>query len=532
MGGTGKYASVQERLSTVRFSRKPLREFTETILKKLCDEHNWRIEDVMGSSDKQLIVVNRSDGAISNFFTFITVDGSGVNVFLTDPRDGDDAIYLKRDEVTINRRYECGFFRNLSGAYETPRKAIAIAEMVLNLSKLKPENSYYSFTHAHIGSINLKEVWDDGTTTDLNWRLARMYAHADFCPLTSHNWTHGADKREHMTKACAMNNMVFVPGCEITATITDNFRSPHILVYCINDGVAEEVKKFLARKLDPKEQGMITPTLCGPPGPFEDIMDFLVKLRDEGKIAIAIAHPASTIKGIGIIDPTNIRLLGEKQLWDVIFVLADAVESCNFSDSHSAIDFDMADGLRDKHSAFLDSLLKRMRSFGLRPYPSPAMINCYIGREARERNKWTFAGQDDHTQRMLRPGYFTDMLKGHTRFTITEATLERLKKAGRKPTAEEFVRSIVAHKFPLTEEPVEFQAVTFTNMTDKGPVVVDARMPTTSEKCIAFFREDLPQLWRYAEGQLKYWLGDEEQKREIDAERRKAYAKSSKFKLT
>lgn len=528
MGGINAYSRPDEAIRSVRFAGRPARAAALRFVEGLYEKGYYAVKDsyVLGDST---IALNRSRGAESNFFVFIRPKGSRAEVFFTDPRDTSDAVTLQRGGIIVRRELEAS------------AQASDVLAMTLNLAGLKYPNHFYCNFHSHLGSINGEGLWDDAITRDIDWIGQSMMWNIDVHALTPHNWTQKRKLLRFLDRHCANANIVLVPGWENTTTVDvkETVRAPHLLVYCADIDTAWKAKEeFLAKKLD--KPGVITPILGSVPVPFDEHINFITGpvLRAAGKAALIFAHPASTLPGIDLLDPANVNALGGERIWKLLFEIADGVEQYNFSDSHCEIDFDLTDGKIDGKSAFADELRAKMRQEGLKPILSPAMINYCVGRIAkREYDRITTAAPDDHSQPPLSPDNISDYAMGHTRLELGERTMEILRRSCRKPTSAEIVASMIGRKFPLAEEPVKFAAVLFARKKGDTFEIPSQRRPTRWERIRGWFREDLPQLWRYVKLQGEYmfsrimpdWIVTTETERMIAEEREKARACRSRI---
>lgn len=532
MGGVKAYASPQKALAKVRFRKWPLLEFTSRFVNEMYDSGFYAIDDdyVFG---EQRIVLNRSRGAGSNFFVFIDINRSSVDVFFTDPRPPEAARDLRREDILVCRSFGCGPIASIFG--KSPEYASAVAKAAIEAARQKPLNEYRCFLHSHIGSINGKQVWDDGVSEDRDWIAQTMLWHGDYHALTSHNWTHDEEKLGMLSSHCEAGNIVFIPGWENTTTVRDDtLLSPHILVYCDSVETAMEAKKdFLSRKLDEDAQkgNKITPILSGVPRvessdrlgdewtkeetAFEQHLAYLKKLHDGGRAALVIAHPMAASPGTDLLDPKSIQLLGAERIRELMFRTVDGIERFNFLEKSRKLDLSkMCDPESRKVIGWLLGEMKRAHIDG---GLTPMNVNFLLGRLAEECGMFTTASQDDHYEPPVTSGAIGDYCKGFTRYVVSDSRFGVLMASGRKPTAAEVVYDMINNRSA-------FRAVAYVSHSSAGIEVVKERMSTALESIWRWFSFAPKYYLNIAQRQLRYILSDQSQKNEMAKELAKAKA--------
>lgn len=526
------YSGPEEALRRLRLSGSS-QNAARTIVKTLMSKGWHAVNDEVFFGAAPQLWMNRSPGAESNYNVCMLGRASNsFDVLFTDPRRDGNALRLERDSVLIHKTFSDGAIRRFFGMHDSQKKASEIVNRILYESSLKPTNVYFAYLHSHWGSIRGKGIWDDGTTPYERAVSQLLLHNVDVFSLTSHNWPHDIERLKFLTELFAAFNVVFVPGFELTATIADPAASPHLLVYCRDPEAAMELKDVL---LIPKllGGGLVTSTLRGPPPPIEKILEILDRFHKEGKIAMIWAHPASTLPGIDLLDPANVYQLRQKGMdpLKLMFEFGDGVEQYNASDRHRELDFDLTDGKRDLKSDF-PAELREALGIPSEELLTPANIGYYSGLEAKRRDKIAIWSPDDHflpalISTLTGRANISDFAMGRMELELQVEDLMRMKSEGdEKFTAADVVSMMRTRVFPLTGTPVVFRAVAFAKNTGRGPEYVRARMPGPFEGAVQWLCAEPAYALGIAGKQLKYWLADPEQKKEIENELKKAKART------
>jgi hypothetical protein len=529
------YAGPQEAVASIqaKLSKKPLLEFATNYVTKLYEQGFYAVADRYIQGNNR-IIMNRSKGAESNFFSILEVNSlsSGCSVYFSDPNTGEEAL---KSSGNIVYKYGGGILRAIFGGYDNPSKGTEIANKTLEFASTKKENEYRCYLHSHLGYVNVngdnQALWGDGRTQDKNWILHTMLAHGDVHALTEHNWTQNEERLNALKEHCDAANITFIPGWENTTTVVypstsaeDLVKAPHILCFCANINVAMQMKQeFLIKKL--KQDVPITPIFCGVPAPFDEHIAFMKKYHDQGILGIVIAHPFSTLPGIDLCDPENVGKLGVKKIKS-IFEFADGVEMHNGAETHGQLNLEISSEKEGFKQGFKDWLIGELLKHGSSSYLSAPNLNWLMGKMADENGKSTTYGQDDHQLFDIGPGYISTYNQGHTKMLIPEQKFQKLKEESRKLDSEEFVKAMILKKFESTVEPVELKAFAFANMTDKGPEIVEERRKTTLGNIVEKVRS-VPYYTNVGKLTLQYWyathiIKNEKQIAEIAKELEKA----------
>ena len=480
--------------------------------KKLYERGFYFIDDkyLLG---EDLMILNRSDGADSNFFVFIRKKSKNeLDIFFSNP-------YLNKDMSKGDQ-----ILHNIIDDNQRVAEQIEDAfKKTMVMSHLKPTDQYWGAFHSHIGTINGEKVWDDGTTDSRNWILQSMLWNHDFHALTSHNWTHNEERLNFMDQRCAAGNLVLIPAWENTTTISDRVRSPHILVFCKDIPTAMKAKyEFLSKKIinnDPKKDE-VTPVLSGVPGPIGQHLEYLRSLHINDEAALFIAHPSSSNSGIDILDPSVIKEVGEMQAWDLLFEFADGIEQFNFKEL----------GTGSPSGDFINKIKHMMVNDGYLAPATHMAINWYIGELGKRNGLFVLANQDDHYQPPIDSSIFSDYSYGYNKITLTQAALDYFRKERRKPRPDEIVYGLIHKKARKEDEENSFsiEPITFTEMDENGIKLFKSREMGKLDKVRLWLKSEPDYYWNIAKLQFKYWFSSKKQKQEIKKEIAKAKAFNAK----
>ena len=511
------YTNPKYAVDLFKLRTKMSRNFAKSFLsfsKKLYEEGYYFIADKY-LTDMDLLILNRSKGAESNFFVFIKSKSKDeIEVFFSNP------LYdakVKKEDLILRKIIKENKHMDL--------QFDSVISLISEYSKIKPFNEYWGNLHSHIGTINGERVWDDGITDSRNWLLQSMLWHHDFHALTSHNWTHNEERLEFLKSHCDAANITFIPGWENTTTIKDRIESPHILVLCDSIETAIQAKyEFLSKKLENNKGEKVTPILSGVPGPIEKHLSYLKHLNISGKAALFIAHPSSQNKGIDILDPELRKYISDIELYNILFNFADGVEQFNFKEL-------------DSKGVKLLYIMRLIESdLGLKFNELNHMsINYYIGEIAKKKGLFVLANQDDHYQPDIESGLLSDYSYGYNKLTISIATFEYFKKQNRKFDSSEFVNAIIKKKFIFREENEEkiedfsLSPVAAVSINHNNIELFDNRKSSKIEKIKMWMNSEPAYYWNIIKLQFKYWLADKKQKKEIKNELEKARAYNIKI---
>jgi hypothetical protein len=484
--------------------------------KRMYEEGYYFIADKYLNSEN-LLILNRSRGAESNFFVFIrTKKKDELEIFFSNPLFDPK---VKKENLIVKRI--------IKENEDLENKFLFTIILIKEHSKIKPVDEYWGNLHSHIGTIHGERVWDDGITEDRNWLLQSLLWHHDFHALTSHNWPHNEERLSFLKNHCDAANITFIPGWENTTTIHDRVKSPHILVLCDSIETAMQAKyEFLSKKLEDNKGEAITPILSGVPGPIQRHLSYLKHLHNSGKAALFIAHPSSQNQGIDILDPELRKYISDAEGYDILFNFADGVEQFNFKE------------LDSKEVSLLYIMRMIENELGIRFYKLNHMaINYYVGEIAKKYGLYVLANQDDHYQPSIESGLLSDYSFGHNKLILSIATYEYFKKQKRKFNSSEFVKAIIHKKFIFEDEKGRREeqfslspvvAVSIDN--DNGKIeLYENRKPSVLEKIRSWLASEPSYYWNIAKLQFKYWFADKNQKKEIRNELGKAKAYNLKI---
>ncbi|MEM4589698.1 MAG: hypothetical protein QXK21_00310 [Candidatus Micrarchaeia archaeon] len=460
-----------------------------------------------------LLVLNRSKGAESNFFIFVKAKSKNeLDIFLSNPSKDKD---IQREDLILHHSIKSS--DNKDEIIKEIRKLIA---KIKAYAEMKPLNEYWGNLHSHIGTINGERVWDDGITEDENWFLQSMLWHHDFHALTSHNWTHNEERLKFIDKMCSSANIVFIPGWENTMTVKDRVKSPHILVLCKNIQTAMKAKyEFLSKKLEGKE-GVVTPVLVGVPGPYTKHLNYLKSLHDNLEAALIIAHPSSQNAGIDILDPSIFELIGEKETLKILFNFADGIEQFNFHEVKSGM----------TRNPTISKFIPRLEGQNKHPL-SHMVVNYFAGEHGKKIGLLTFANQDDHYQPNIDSNLISDYSYGYNSLILKVETFKHFQALARKFNSEEFVHALIKRRMPNCEEEIEINPVAFLEIKENEDIDFwENRKKSKMEKIKEWINTQPGYYWNIAKLQFKYWFGNKEQKKEImnELEKAKSYNESPK----
>jgi len=485
---------------------KPFLSFS----KRLYEKGYYFIADkyLMG---EDLLILNRSKGAESNFFVFVrSKNKDEIEIFFSNPSLNPN---IKRDKLIIREK--------IKESKDVDNRFKFLEAEIDTYSQLKPINEYWGNLHSHIGTINGERVWDDGITDSRNWLLQSLLWHHDFHALTSHNWPHNEERLTFLKQHCDAANITFIPGWENTTTIQDRVKSPHILVLCDSIETAMQAKyEFLSKKLEDNKGEAVTPILSGVPGPIQRHLSYLKHLRNSGKAALFIAHPSSQNQGIDILDPELRKYISDAEDYDILFNFADGVEQFNFKE------------LDSKEVSLLYIMRMIENELGIRFNRLNHMaINYYIGEIAKKHGLYVLANQDDHYQPSIESGLLSDYSYGYNKLILSIAAFEYFKKQKRKFISSEFVKAIIHKKFIFEdekgrkEEQFSLSPVAVVHIHDDGKIeLYENRKSSVLKKIRLWLASEPSYYWNIAKLQFKYWLADKEQKKEIAKELAKAKA--------
>ncbi len=515
MPGISKFEDPHESIDFFKARTNLSSSLTRGLLeygKKLYNQGFYFINDkyLLG---EDLMILNRSDGADSNFFVFIRKKSQNkVDVFFSNP-------YLNKNMSKGDQ-----IFHNLLDDDQRVEEQVEeIFKITMTISKLKPTDQYWGAFHSHIGTINGERVWDDGTTNDRDWILQSMLWNHDFHALTSHNWTHNEERLGSMDQHCAAGNLIFIPAWENTTTISDRVKSPHILVLCKDIPTAMKAKyEFLSKKIiqnNPKED-KVTPILSGVPGPLSQHLEYLSALHKNDEAALFIAHPSSSNVGIDILDPSVMKEMGEMRAWDLLFNFADGIEQFNFKELFTG----------SPSGEFISKIKHMMVNEGYLYPPTHMVINWYVGEIAKKRGLFVLANQDDHYQPAIDSSILSDYSYGYNKIVLTKTVLDRFRKEKRKPRSDEIVYGLIHKKLRKEDEENSFsiEPVTFTEIGEYGIRLFKSRELSTWNSIRLWLKSEPNYYWNIAKLQFKYWFSNKKQKQEIRKEIVKAKAFNSK----
>ncbi|MDD2655604.1 MAG: hypothetical protein PHQ80_02965 [Candidatus ainarchaeum sp.] len=434
-------------------------------------EKRWEFPLVAGGE----FVFNRGlKGRASNFFVFAKQDSDGVQVFFTDPSPPKGATWEQ-----IYRRYVF-VGQDLDGM------ADRVAKAILECSAKKPLDEYRAVTHHHWGYVNGIRMQDDGVSRFQDSVRMMQLCHTDFDMSTPHNAMETLLPRHIMLKMRIGYDwfrflraveeglgMVKVAGTEITMSLTPKVpNGPHV---CAWPG-PREAREMLARRIlykrDPNSDMRSYFLGMG----FQESRKVMEEMQAAGILAFAIAHEFNfNAKSLPIYDVglMTANVHGGLPLKDAEDFMMKAQAIACFNPTLSGDSMPIGG---DDWSALRPVVMNAVAYHNwlhpegpIRRYDVNSVMMAYAEMMRWKHGMGTMFDGDDHVTRpILVKGKYVSggeiMNMGYTKIVLGPDAAEMVKKADRKPTAEEIVRWLV-------EKKARMEAVVHTRNDGSGLVV-------------------------------------------------------------